>query len=78
MLFTDTRLNGICRVSVIFDKSMRLSASVSESKGGTAVTYMSVDVERVCEGIAFFHETWSALLSIAVAAVVLWFKVCFI
>ncbi|KAF9033283.1 P-loop containing nucleoside triphosphate hydrolase protein [Hymenopellis radicata] len=64
-------------VSVIFDKSMRLSASVSESKGGTAVTYMSVDVERVCEGIAFFHETWSALLSIAVAAVVLWFKATF-
>ncbi|KIY73114.1 P-loop containing nucleoside triphosphate hydrolase protein [Cylindrobasidium torrendii FP15055 ss-10] len=64
-------------VSVIFDKSMRLSASVSETKGNTAVTYMSVDVERVCEGIAFFHETWSALLSIAVAAVILWFRATF-
>ncbi len=31
---------SFCSVSVIFDKSMRLSASVSESKGGTAVTYM--------------------------------------
>ncbi|PBK93614.1 P-loop containing nucleoside triphosphate hydrolase protein [Armillaria gallica] len=65
-------------VGVIFDKSMRLSASVAESEGrGTAVTYMSVDVERVCEGIAFFHELWSALISIAVAAVILWFKASF-
>lgn len=65
-------------VGVIFDKSMRLSASVAESEGrGTAVTYMSVDVERVCEGIAFFHELWSAFISIAVAAVILWFKASF-
>ncbi|KAK0465925.1 P-loop containing nucleoside triphosphate hydrolase protein [Desarmillaria tabescens] len=55
-------------VGVIFDKSMRLSASVAER---------SVDVERVCEGIAFFHELWSAFISIAVAAVILWFKASF-
>lgn len=63
-------------VSVIMDKSMLLSASVAESEGrSAAVTYMSVDVERVCEGIAFFHETWSAVVSIVVAAVVLWYQV---
>ncbi|KIK69354.1 hypothetical protein GYMLUDRAFT_35426 [Collybiopsis luxurians FD-317 M1] len=62
-------------VSVIFDKSLVLSAEVAESEGrSTAMTYMSVDVERVCEGIAFFHETWTSSVSIAVAAVILWFE----
>jgi hypothetical protein len=81
-------------VSVIFEKTLRLSAQVAQQEGGgTAVTYMcvaltifqliepyetidrSVDVERVCEGIAFFHETWSSIVSIVVAAVVLWYQV---
>ncbi|KAF9077092.1 P-loop containing nucleoside triphosphate hydrolase protein [Rhodocollybia butyracea] len=62
-------------VSAIFDKSLLLSADAAESEGrSTAVTYMSVDVERVCEGIAFFHETWTSSVSIVVAAVILWFQ----
>ena len=63
-------------VSVLFDKSVKLSASVAENEGrGSAVTYMSVDVERVVEGVIFFHECWSALVSIACAAVILWYQV---
>ncbi|EOQ99028.1 ATP-binding cassette transporter abc2 [Wallemia ichthyophaga EXF-994] len=63
-------------VSVLFDKSVRLASTVAENQGrGSAVTYMSVDVERVVEGVIFFHECWSALVSIACAAVILWFKV---
>lgn len=63
-------------VSVLFDKSVRLASIVAENQGrGSAVTYMSVDVERVVEGVIFFHECWSALVSIACAAVILWFKV---
>ncbi|TIC33364.1 P-loop containing nucleoside triphosphate hydrolase protein [Wallemia mellicola] len=62
-------------VSVLFDKSVRLASSVAENQGkGSAVTYMSVDVERVVEGVIFFHECWAAIVSIACAAVILWFK----
>ena len=64
-------------MGVIYSKSLKLSSAASRSLGGGVTsTYMSVDVERVCEGIAFFHETWSAVVSIVVAAVVLWFQVC--
>jgi hypothetical protein len=34
----------------------------------------SVDVERVIEGVTYFHETWSSIFSVIVAAVVLWFQ----
>ncbi|KIY47688.1 P-loop containing nucleoside triphosphate hydrolase protein [Fistulina hepatica ATCC 64428] len=61
-------------VSALFDKSLRLSAATAEAERGAAITYVNVDTERVCEGIAYLHETWSALLSIVIAAVILWFE----
>ncbi|KAJ7092344.1 P-loop containing nucleoside triphosphate hydrolase protein, partial [Mycena belliarum] len=60
-------------VGVIYSKSLRLSSqSGQELGGGVASTYMSVDVERICEGMQVFHETWAALASIALAVALLY------
>ncbi|KAG8697376.1 hypothetical protein FRC09_007907 [Ceratobasidium sp. 395] len=59
-------------VGIIYNKSLRLTAHESRTIGsGTASTYMSVDIERISEGIEFFHEIWASLLSIALGLVLL-------
>ncbi|KAH7101139.1 P-loop containing nucleoside triphosphate hydrolase protein [Auriculariales sp. MPI-PUGE-AT-0066] len=64
-------------VTVIGQKSLRLSASLAESEGSGATVYMSLDVERVVEGTAFLHEAWSALVALVLAAVIMWFQASF-
>ncbi|CAL1707862.1 unnamed protein product [Somion occarium] len=60
-------------VSNIYKKSLKLSSTKSRSLGsGVASTYMSVDVERICEGMEYIHEMWAALLSIALSIVILY------
>ncbi|KZT65538.1 P-loop containing nucleoside triphosphate hydrolase protein [Daedalea quercina L-15889] len=58
-------------VGVIYSKSLKLSSAASRSLGGgVASTYMSVDVERVCEGAQDFHEIWACLVSVALTIVI--------
>ncbi|KAJ6540558.1 P-loop containing nucleoside triphosphate hydrolase protein [Mycena capillaripes] len=60
-------------VGNIYDKTLRLSsASGREVGGGVASTYMSVDVERVCQGLETLHEFWAAMLSVALAVALLY------
>ncbi|KAG9085879.1 hypothetical protein FS749_004046, partial [Ceratobasidium sp. UAMH 11750] len=60
-------------VGTIYNKSLRLAAHESRTIGsGTASTYMSVDLERISEGIEFFHEIWASILSIALGLVLLY------
>ncbi|QRW07534.1 ABC transporter [Ceratobasidium sp. AG-Ba] len=60
-------------VGTIYNKSLRLSAHESRTIGaGTASTYMSVDLERISEGIEYFHEIWASILSIGLGLVLLY------
>ncbi|KAK7050729.1 P-loop containing nucleoside triphosphate hydrolase protein [Favolaschia claudopus] len=60
-------------VGNIYDKTLRLSAaSGREVGGGVASTYMSVDVERVCQGLETMHEFWAAILSVALGVALLY------
>ncbi|KAJ7485129.1 P-loop containing nucleoside triphosphate hydrolase protein [Mycena galericulata] len=60
-------------VGNIYSKTLRLSsASGREVGGGVASTYMSVDVERVCQGLEVVHELWAAIISIILAVALLY------
>ncbi|KAF8312113.1 P-loop containing nucleoside triphosphate hydrolase protein [Clavulina sp. PMI_390] len=60
-------------VGVVYDKSLRLASHASRKVGvGGASTYMSVDVERISEGLEFIHDFWAAVLSIPVATAILY------
>ncbi|KAJ7493649.1 P-loop containing nucleoside triphosphate hydrolase protein [Mycena latifolia] len=60
-------------VGSIYSKSLRLSSkSGRDLGGGVASTYMSVDVERICQGMEVFHETWAAVASIVLAILLLY------
>ncbi|KAJ7360685.1 P-loop containing nucleoside triphosphate hydrolase protein [Mycena albidolilacea] len=60
-------------VGNIYSKTLRLSsASGREVGGGVASTYMSVDVERVCQGLEVAHEIWAAFISIILAVALLY------
>ncbi|EJD35977.1 P-loop containing nucleoside triphosphate hydrolase protein [Auricularia subglabra TFB-10046 SS5] len=62
-------------ITIIYEKSLRLSANMAQTEGsGAAVVYMSVDVERVVEGTTYIHEAWAALLSITLAAIIMWYQ----
>ncbi|TFY69692.1 hypothetical protein EVJ58_g284 [Rhodofomes roseus] len=63
-------------VGVIYSKSLKLSSAASRSMGGgVASTYMSVDVERVCEGAQSFHELWACLVSVGLTIVIVYQQV---
>ncbi|KAH9920611.1 P-loop containing nucleoside triphosphate hydrolase protein [Fomitopsis serialis] len=60
-------------VGVIYSKSLKLSSAASRSLGGgVASTYMSVDVERVCEGAQSFHEIWACLASVGMTIAIVY------
>ncbi|QRV93386.1 ABC transporter [Ceratobasidium sp. AG-Ba] len=60
-------------VGVIYQKSLRLSSYESRTLGvGTASTYMSVDAERISEGVEYFHEVWASLVSVALGLALLY------
>ncbi|KAJ7433880.1 P-loop containing nucleoside triphosphate hydrolase protein [Mycena galericulata] len=60
-------------VGSIYTKTLRLSSHAGrELGGGVASTYMSVDVERISDGLQVFHETWAALASIILAILILY------
>ncbi|QRW07536.1 ABC transporter transmembrane region [Ceratobasidium sp. AG-Ba] len=60
-------------VGVIYRKSLRLSSHESRTVGiGTASTYMSVDAERISEGVEYFHEVWASLVSVALGLALLY------
>ncbi|KAJ7888747.1 P-loop containing nucleoside triphosphate hydrolase protein [Mycena leptocephala] len=60
-------------VGNIHAKTLRLSSAAGrEMGGGVASTYMSVDVERVCQGLETIHELWAAVVSISLAVALLY------
>ncbi|KAF7349689.1 hypothetical protein MSAN_01695700 [Mycena sanguinolenta] len=60
-------------VGNIYGKTLRLSSSAGrEVGGGVASTYMSVDVERVCQGLESLHELWATCVSIILAVALLY------
>ncbi|KAF8312074.1 P-loop containing nucleoside triphosphate hydrolase protein [Clavulina sp. PMI_390] len=60
-------------IGVVYDKSLRLASHANRKVGvGGASTYMSVDVERIFEGLEFIHDFWAAVLSIPVATAILY------
>ncbi|KAJ6583769.1 P-loop containing nucleoside triphosphate hydrolase protein [Mycena sp. CBHHK59/15] len=62
-------------VGSLYTKTLKLSSvSTSTLGGGVASTYMSVDVERICQGAQFFHEIWASLVSIALSIVLLYYQ----
>ena len=63
-------------VGVIYSKSLKLSSAASRSLGGgVASTYMSVDVERVCEGAQSLHEIWACLASVGLTIAIVYQQV---
>ncbi|KAF8312106.1 P-loop containing nucleoside triphosphate hydrolase protein [Clavulina sp. PMI_390] len=60
-------------VGALYAKALRLASHSSRKIGiGGASTYMSVDVERISEGLEFAHEFWASVLSIPVAIAILY------
>ncbi|KAJ7635711.1 P-loop containing nucleoside triphosphate hydrolase protein [Mycena polygramma] len=60
-------------VGSIYAKTLRLSSNAGrELGGGVASTYMSVDVERISQGLQVFHESWAAVISIILAILLLY------
>ncbi|KIJ50859.1 hypothetical protein M422DRAFT_158793, partial [Sphaerobolus stellatus SS14] len=60
-------------VGCIFQKALRLGYHEAAAVGtGAASTYMSVDVERICQGLEYTHELWASLLSIIFAIAILY------
>ncbi|KAK7692904.1 hypothetical protein QCA50_004540 [Cerrena zonata] len=60
-------------VNNIYRKSLRLSSTKSRTLGsGVAGTYMSVDMERICQGMEYIHEMWASIASIALSIVILY------
>ncbi|KAJ7618244.1 P-loop containing nucleoside triphosphate hydrolase protein [Mycena polygramma] len=60
-------------VGSIYAKTLRLSSNGGrELGGGVASTYMSVDVERISQGLQVFHESWAAVVSIILAILLLY------
>ena len=63
-------------MGVIYSKSLKLSSAASRSLGGgVASTYMSVDVERVCEGAESIHEIWACLASVGLTIAIVYQQV---
>ena len=63
-------------MGVIYSKSLKLSSAASRSLGGgVASTYMSVDVERVCEGAESLHEIWACLASVGLTIAIVYQQV---
>lgn len=61
---TLTYLRG-CLVSRVYQKTTQVSAVGADD--GAAVTLMSSDVERICTGLRFGHETWACVVESALA-----------
>ncbi|KAF8312075.1 P-loop containing nucleoside triphosphate hydrolase protein [Clavulina sp. PMI_390] len=60
-------------VGVVYAKSLRLASHASREVGvGGASTIMSVDVERISEGLETIHDFWAAVISIPVATAILY------
>ncbi|KAH8077273.1 P-loop containing nucleoside triphosphate hydrolase protein [Cristinia sonorae] len=73
LVFDATVLYRGALVGNIYSKSLKLSSHTSRSMGGgVASTYMSVDVERVCQGTEFFHEMWASLASVGLSVAILY------
>ena len=54
-------------VSIIYRKTLQLSASAVGLEDSKPVTLMSSDVERIGSGMEFLHESWSNVVEIVIA-----------
>lgn len=52
-------------VTSIYQKTAQVKSDINGD--GAPVTLMSTDVERVCTGLRFGHETWASLIEVAIA-----------
>ena len=56
-------------ISLIYAKTVDISLSAVDE--ASSVTLMSSDIERITTSLAFMHETWAALIEIAIAVYIL-------
>ena len=54
-------------VSIIYRKTLQLSAGAIALDDSKPVTLMSSDVERIGSGMEFLHESWSNVIEIMIA-----------
>jgi ATP-binding cassette subfamily C (CFTR/MRP) protein 1 len=54
-------------VSMIFSKTLSVSAQVNARKGPSALTLMSTDVQRISRGVEALHEVWASLIEVGIA-----------
>ncbi|KAJ7734086.1 P-loop containing nucleoside triphosphate hydrolase protein [Mycena metata] len=72
-------LYGSALTGSMYAKTLRLTSMAARDVGqGAATTYMSVDVQRVTNGFQRLQESWAALVTIAVACMMLWQKAVFV
>lgn len=54
-------------VSLIFSKTLTISALANASKGSNALTHMSTDVQRISRGLEALHELWASPVEVGIA-----------
>lgn len=54
-------------VSLLFSKTIALSAASAVSQGSAALTLTSTDVERICSSFEVLHEIWANPIQVAIA-----------
>lgn len=54
-------------VSIVFLKTLNISATTAAGKGKNTLTLMSTDVERICRGLSTVHELWASPIEIGIA-----------
>ncbi|KAK7691634.1 hypothetical protein QCA50_005033 [Cerrena zonata] len=59
-------------VNNVYKKSLTLSSNKSRIMGSAASTHISVDVERICQGMEFLNEIWASTLSVGLAIAILY------
>jgi ATP-binding cassette subfamily C (CFTR/MRP) protein 1 len=55
------------RVSMIFSKTLTVSARVNARKGSSTLTLMSTDVQRISRGLEALHEVWASPIEVGIA-----------
>ncbi|RDW58714.1 hypothetical protein BP6252_13190 [Coleophoma cylindrospora] len=66
-----TKLRGNL-IPLIYNKT--LSLSVSSANQSASVTLMSTDVERICAGLLYMHDSWGSTIEIGLALWLLWLE----
>lgn len=54
-------------VSLIFLKTLSVSANVAQDKGSSTLTLMSTDVDKICRGLDGLHDMWASPIEVGIA-----------